>query len=127
MKKLLAVLVPMALALTACVTPDGVPTQGTATATSLASTAIKVGVQAKCVNEINNNSYWKTGSRVLSATKKQELETEVCSCVGENATKNLTAADLVVAAMDRNSQATLVTKLVTSTLNACVVDTLKLK
>lgn len=126
MKKLIALLAPITLALTACVTPDGTPTAGTATATSLAGTAVKVAVQAKCVNEINNNTYWKTGSKILSATKKQELETEVCSCVGENATKNVTAADLVVAAMDKTSQATLVSKLVANTLNACVVDTLKL-
>lgn len=126
MKKLLAVLDPLVFALTACVTVDGTTGSTTAnTGNSLAMMAVKVGVQAKCVTEINNNTYWKTGSKLLTESKKQELETEVCSCVGEKATTSVTATDLVVAAMDKTSQATLVNKLVTTTLNACVVEVLK--
>ena len=126
MKKLLAVLAPLAFALTACATVDGTTGSTTAnTGNSLAKMAVKVGVQAKCVTEINNNTYWKTGSKLLTESKKQELETEVCSCVGEKATTSVTATDLVVAAMDKTSQATLVNKLVTTTLNACVVEVLK--
>lgn len=126
MKKLIAVLAPLTLALTACVSTTGTTTGTAATTTnSLAMMAVKVGVQAKCVTELNNNTYWKTGSKLLTETQKQELQTEVCSCVGEKATTSVTAADLVVAAMDKTSQATLISKVVTSTLNACVVDTLK--
>lgn len=128
MKKLLAVFAPMALALTSCATVDGTTSTGSTaanTGNSLAMMAVKVGVEAKCVNEINNNTYWKTGSKLLTESQKQELQTEVCSCVGEKATTSVTATDLVVAAMDKTSQATLVNKLVTTTLNACVVDVLK--
>lgn len=126
MKKLLAVLMPLTLALTACATgTTGTGTSATTTTGGLAMMAVKVGIQAKCVTELNNNTYWKTGSKLLTETKKQELQTEVCSCVGEKATTSVTAADLVVAAMDKTSQANLATKVVTSTLNACVVDTLK--
>ena len=127
MKKLLAVFAPMALALTACATVDGTTGTGSTanTGNSLATMAVKVGVEAKCVSEINNNTYWKTGSKLLTESQKQELQTEVCSCVGEKATTSVTATDLVVAAMDKTSQATLVNKLVTTTLNACVVDVLK--
>ena len=87
--------------------------------------AVKVGVQAKCVTEINNNTYWKTASKLMTETQQTELQNEVCSCVAEKATTSVTAADLVIAAMDKTSQATLVTKVVSSTLNACVVETLK--
>ncbi len=125
MKKLIAVVVPMFLALTGCAATG--TTQGTAANTSnnLAMIAIKVGVQAKCVTELKNNTYWKTGSKLLTETQKTELQTEVCSCVGEKATTSVTPTDLIVAAMDKTTQATLITKVVTSTLNACVVDTLK--
>lgn len=125
MKKLLAVLIPLTLSLSACVTPDGTPTAGTAAASGIAMTALKVGVQAKCTTEINNNRYWQTGSKVLTSAKKQELETEVCSCVGEKATTSVTATDLVIAAMDKTSQANLITKVVSNTLNTCVTETLK--
>ena len=121
MKKLIALMLPMALALTACVTPDGAPTAGT----SLAMSAAKIGVQAKCVNEISNNSTWKTGSRLLSDAKKQEVQTEVCSCVADKATTTVGVADLAVAAMDKTSQANIITKVVATSLNACVVQTLQ--
>jgi hypothetical protein len=125
-KKLAAVLAPMAFVLTACVTTDGTTGSTAATtANGLAMAAVKVGVQAKCVTEINNNTYWKTASKLMTETQQTELQNEVCSCVAEKATTSVTAADLVIAAMDKTSQATLVTKVVSSTLNACVVETLK--
>lgn len=129
MKKLLAVLAPFALALTACATTDGTTATGQTSpvtgAQQLAMVAVKVGVQAKCVTEVENNSYWQTASQLLTQTQKQELQTEVCGCVGEKATTSVTATDLVIAAMDKTSQANLATKIVTNTLNACVVETLK--
>ncbi len=125
MKKLAAVLAPLALILTACATTDG--TNGTVASgnNGLAMMAVKVGVEAKCVTEINNNAYWKTGSKLLTESKKQELQTEVCSCVADKAVNSVTAADLVVAAMDKTTQATMAAKVVNASLNACVVDVLK--
>lgn len=127
-KKLVAVLAPLALVLSACAATGTTGTStstGTTSANSLAMMAVKVGVQAKCVTELNNNSYWKTGSKLLTETQKSELQTEVCSCVGEKATTSVTATDLVVAAMDKTSQANLAAKIVTNTLNACVIETFK--
>ena len=66
MKKLLAVLMPLTLALTACATgTTGTGTSATPTTGNLAMMAVKVGVQAKCITELNNNSYWKTNSYFL--------------------------------------------------------------
>nr|WP_218949770.1 MULTISPECIES: hypothetical protein [unclassified Acinetobacter] len=126
-KKLAAVLAPLTLVLSACAATGttGTGTSAATTTNSLAMMAVKVGVQAKCVTELNNNTYWKTASKVLTETQKSELQTEVCSCVGEKATTSVTATDLVVAAMDKTSQANLAAKIVTNTLNACVVETLK--
>lgn len=131
MKKLLVVLAPLSLALTACVAPTGTttgsttPTTNAGVANSLAIAAVKVGVQAKCVNELQNNTYWKTASRVLTETQKQSYQTEVCGCVGEKVTTSVTATELVVAAMDKTSQANLISKVVTTSLNACVVEKFK--
>ena len=129
MKKLVAVLAPLSLVLTACAatgtTGGAGSTSGATSTNSLAMMAVKVGVQAKCVTELNNNSYWKTGSKLLTETQKSELQTEVCSCVGEKATTSVTPTDLVVAAMDKTSQSNLAAKIVTNTLNACVIETLK--
>lgn len=128
MKKLVAVFAPLTLALTACVATDSTSTTATSTtvgAQQLAMAAVKVGVQAKCVTELENNTYWKTGSKLLTDAKKQELQTEVCSCVGEKATTSATATELLIAAMDKTQQASIASKVVTSTLNGCVVETIQ--
>lgn len=128
MKKLIAAVVPMVLLLSACATgtTSTTPSSNAGVGTGLAMMAVKVGIQAKCVSEINNNTYWKTGSKLLTESKKNELQTEVCSCVGEKATTSITAADLIVAAMDKTSQANLVSRVVSNSLNACVVEKLKI-
>ena len=128
MKKLVALFAPLTLALTACVATDSTSTTGTSTAVGaqqLAMAAVKVGVQAKCVTELENNAYWKTGSKLLTDAKKQELQTEVCSCVGEKATTSVTATEVLIAAMDKTQQASLASKVVTATLNTCVVETIQ--
>lgn len=124
MKKLLLALAPLSLALTACVTTP-TNTTNTTNGNSLAVAAIKVGVQAKCIVEVNNNSYWNSASKLLTAAQKQELQTQVCGCVGEKATSSVSAAEVLVAAMDKTSQASLISKVVTNTLNACVIETFK--
>lgn len=124
MKKLIAALAPLALILSACTTTG--TTTGTTTATNtLAVSAVKIAVQAKCVTEIENNTYWKTGSKLLTETQQQSVKSEVCGCVGEKATTSVTATDIMIAAMDKTSQANLAAKLVTQTLNACVTEVLK--
>ncbi|RKG31077.1 hypothetical protein [Acinetobacter tianfuensis] len=129
MKKLIALLAPLSLALTACVSTGTATGTGAAanapTANSLAVAAIKIGVQAKCVTELQDNKYWTTASRVLTETQKQSYQTEVCGCVGDKVTTSVTAAELVVAAMDKASQANLISKVVTNSLNACVVEKFK--
>lgn len=123
MKKLLCVLAPLTLALSACVSTSG--TTSAPAGNSLAMAAVKVGIQAKCITELNSNSYWKTGAKLLTDSQKQALQTEVCSCVGEKATTSVTAAEVLVAAMDKTSQASLASKVVTQTLNACVIEAFK--
>lgn len=124
MKKLALILAPMALALSACVT-TGTGTGGVAGAAgaNIATAAVQVAVSAKCAVELNNNTYWKSATRLLTDVKKQELQSEVCGCVGQKATSSVTTTDLIIAAMDKTTQANLATKIVTQTLNACVVET----
>lgn len=122
-KKLLA-LAPIALLLSACAT-DGTTNGGVAPAHSLGMAAMSIAVQAKCINELENNSYWRTASRALGNQTKQQVQAEVCGCVGQKATTSITVTDLMVAAMDKTSQANLASKVVANTLNACVVETFK--
>lgn len=128
MKKLLAVLAPIALALSACTTTTGTPT-GTTTAPTatqqLGMTAIKIAINAKCVTELNNIPAWHTATRVMTTTQKQNVQAEICGCVSEKAPQNVTAVDLATAAIDPTARATIVSNAVSRTINACVAEAVR--
>ena len=125
MKKLLAVLAPIALALSACTTTTGTTT-GTTTAPTatqqLGMTAIKIAINAKCVTELNNIPAWHTATRVMTTTQKQNVQAEICGSVSEKAPQNVTAVDLATAAIDPAARATIVSNAVSRTINACVAE-----
>ncbi|SPL71677.1 hypothetical protein [Acinetobacter stercoris] len=128
MKKLFAVLAPLAISLTACATMDGTGATGT-TATQqgsmtqqLGSAALKVAINAKCTTELNNLPAWQTATKVMSAEQKQNVQNNICGCVSEKAPENITAVDLATAALDANARTTIVSNAVTKTINACVAE-----
>ncbi|KAB0653320.1 hypothetical protein F7P73_07350 [Acinetobacter bohemicus] len=127
MKKLIAVLVPLALALTACVSTN--TTTGTAgmqsTTQQLGNTALKIAINAKCTTELNNTAAWQTATKLMTATQKQNIQSEICGCVSEKAPQSVTAVDLATAAIDPAARNTIVTNAVTKTINACVAEAVK--
>lgn len=109
MKKLLAVVAPLALILSACVAPQGTGTTTQAsTGQQLGSAAIKIAINAKCVTELNNIPAWQTATRLMTETQKQNIQSEICGCVSEKAPQNVTAVDLATAAIDPAARATIV-------------------
>ena len=123
MKKLLAVVAPLALVLSACVAPQGASTTTQAsTGQQLGSAAIKIAINAKCVTELNNIPAWQTATRLMTETQKQNIQSEICGCVSEKAPQNVTAVDLATAAIDPAARATIVDNVVANTINACVAE-----
>ncbi|HAB41982.1 MAG TPA: hypothetical protein DCE70_00075 [Acinetobacter sp.] len=121
MKKLLAVVAPLTLVLSACVAPQGTGTTTQAsTGQQLGSAAIKIAINAKCVTELNNIPAWQTATRLMTETQKQNIQSEICGCVSEKAPQNVTAVDLATAAIDPAARATIVGNVVANTINACV-------
>ena len=127
MKKLIAVLVPLTLALTACVSTN--TTTGTAgmqsTTQQLGNTALKIAINAKCTTELNNTAAWQTATKLMTATQKQNIQSEICGCVSEKAPESVTAVDLATAAIDPSARATIVSNAVSKTINACVAEAVK--
>jgi hypothetical protein len=123
-KKLIAVLAPLTLALTACVsTGTTTGTTGTQSATQqLGSAAIKIAINAKCTTELNNIAAWQTATKLMTATQKQNIQSEICGCVSEKAPQSVTAVDLATAAIDPAARTTIVSNAVTKTINACVAE-----
>ncbi|MFH7764461.1 hypothetical protein [Acinetobacter sp. BSP-28] len=127
MKKLIAVLAPLTLALTACVstgtTTGTTGATGTQSATQqLGTAAIKIAINAKCTTELNTIPAWQTATKLMTATQKQNIQTEICGCVSEKAPQSVTAVDLATAAIDPAARNTIVSNAVTKTINACVAE-----
>ena len=122
MKKLLLV-VPMLLALNACVAPNANNSTAT-TSQQVGMAALKVAVNAKCINEINTLPAWKTATRLMTVEQRETIQTNVCGCVSEKAPNSVTAVELATAAIDPTARATIVNQVVSETVNACVAEVL---
>ena len=120
MKKLLAVLAPLTLVLSAC-TATGT-SEAPSTTQQLGGTALKIAINAKCTTELNNIPAWQTATRLMTTTQKQNIQTEICGCVSEKAPQNVTAVDLATAAIDPVARTTIVGNVVAKTINACVAE-----
>ena len=120
MKKLLAVLAPLTLVLSAC-TATGT-SEAPSTTQQLGGTALKIAINAKCTTELNNILAWQTATRLMTTTQKQNIQSEICGCVSEKAPQNVTAVDLATAAIDPVARTTIVGNVVAKTINACVTE-----
>ena len=121
MKNRLAVLVPVFLALTACATTETTNTTATTTQ-QVDMTAMKIAINAKCTTELNNTPAWRTATQVMTAEQKQSIQTDICGCVSDKAPQNVTTVDLATAALDPAARATIVTNVVTKTIQSCVAE-----
>lgn len=124
MKKLLLIAAPLVLALSGCVAPNGT-SSATTTSQQLGMAALKIAVNAKCLNEINTLPAWKTATRYMTADQRDNIQTNVCGCVSDKAPNSVTAVELATAAIDPSARATIVNQVVSQTVNACVAETLK--
>ena len=126
MKKLVAMLAPLVLTLTACATMDstGTSTAGSTTQ-QLGTVALKIAINAKCTTELNNLPAWKTATRLMTPDQKTNVQGEICGCVSDKAPQSLTAVDLATAALDPAARATIVSNAVTKTINACVAEAVR--
>jgi len=124
MKKLLLTLAPVMFVLTGCVTPDG-NNAPVGVSQQLGVTALKIAVNAKCLNEINTLPAWKSATRLMTADQRDTIQTNVCGCVSEKAPTSVTSVELATAAIDPTARATIVNQVVSKTVNACVAEALQ--
>ena len=88
-KKMIAVLAPLALILSACTTTDMATTNTTTTTQQLGTAALKIAINAKCTTELNNLPAWKTATKFMTADQKTDIQAEICGCVSEKPHKIL--------------------------------------
>ncbi|XID75830.1 hypothetical protein ACF3NA_04670 [Alkanindiges sp. WGS2144] len=119
MNKLLGLL-PVALLLGACTTTDGTMNPTASTANNIGMAVFQTAVDQKCRTELNNRNEYKILTSVLTSEKKQDIENQVCGCVGEEAAKNVTMVELAQAAIDPQARAVLIANTVNNTLSTCI-------
>ena len=125
MNKLFAAVALISLGLTACVTTDSTVTAASTTTHQLGMVAMKVAINAKCTTELNSLPAWKTATRVMTDEQKTNVQGQICGCVSEKAPQSVTAVDLATAAIDPQARATIVSNVVTKTINECVAEAIK--
>ncbi|OTG65965.1 hypothetical protein [Acinetobacter silvestris] len=126
MKKLVAMLAPLCLVLTACATTDSMGTSAAGTTTQqLGTVALKIAINTKCTTELNNLPAWKTATKLMTTDQKTNVQGEICGCVSDKAPQSITAVDIATAALDPSARATIVANAVTKTINACVAEAVR--
>ena len=125
MKKLIAVLAPLALVLSACTTIDSIGNTSPSLTQTLGTAALQIAINSKCTTELNNLPAWKTATVLMTETQKTNIQSEICGCVSEKAPQSVTAVDLATAAIDPAARATIVSNAVSKTINACVAEAVK--
>ena len=125
MKKLIAVLAPLALVLSACTTTDSIGNTSPSLTQTLGTAALQIAINSKCTTELNNLPAWKTATVLMTETQKTNIQSEICGCVSEKVPESVTAVDLATAALDPTARATIVSNVVSKTINACVQEAVR--
>lgn len=113
MKKTLSLLA-VVLVLSSCATGSG-----NEQITAMQNAVVQTMLDTECHNQINNQKTWQMVSIIFTPEKKASLENEVCSCVSEQTSKNLTLSDSV-ALLNPATRASTAAKLASQTLGVCV-------
>lgn len=61
----------------------------------------------------------------MTAEQKENIQGEICGCVSEKAPQSVTTVDLATAAIDPTARATIVSNIVTKTINECVAEAVR--
>ena len=127
MKKLIAVMAPLTLVLSACTAmgTSGTGTEPQSATQQLGTAAVKIAINAKCTTEINNVPAWQAATKIMTATQKQNIQSEICGCVSEKVPESVTAVDLATAALDPTARTAIVSNVVSKTINACVQEAVR--
>lgn len=129
MLKKILILCPLVMMLSACATGgDGVastPAGGQSTTQQLGVSALKMAVNAKCVNELNNLTIWKTASQAMTSEQQQNVQTKVCGCVSDKAPESVTAVDLANAAFNTQARTQIAAKAIDKTITTCLAEVSK--
>lgn len=91
---------------------------------SISQKMLKPVIEYQCGQELNASKVWKGASMFMSAAQKKDNQTAICQCVSEHAMDEMTAKDLMIAAVSESEKNKLISKAVLNSLRGCVQQAL---
>ncbi|MDN6275628.1 hypothetical protein [Psychrobacter sp.] len=126
-KRLASTLMLATFALAGCTTTGGVDSTNAGTSAGNAiSTANQVGmnvftaaVDNQCRSQIENQNAWQIASAAMTEIQQENIKSNVCGCVSEQAPQEVTIIELGNAAIDSQYRTQLVTRVVAASFQSC--------
>lgn len=92
--------------------------------TIITKTALKPVIEYQCKTELQATKVWKTASIFMTEDEQQKSLSQVCGCVSEHATDDVSVKELIHALFDEQAKNELVSKAITNSVRGCVVQAL---
>ena len=92
--------------------------------TIFTKTALKPVIEYQCKTELQATRVWKTASIFMTDDEQQQSLSQVCGCVSEHATDDVSVKELIHALIDEQAKNELVSKAITNSIKGCVVKAL---
>ncbi|MFB6348064.1 hypothetical protein [Moraxella marmotae] len=84
-------------------------------------------VKQTCQTQLANNQYWKAAAATMKTETQAKVVDATCSCVVKKAPEVVNLTEVLNAAINADTRATVAQKIVSHSLKACVTDTLNNK
>lgn len=82
-------------------------------------------VELKCKSELNDSKTWKVATFLMSSTKQEKLQKNICGCVSKHAMDDMTAKDVIKATISDEAKDKLVSEAVKNSLKGCATQFVK--
>ena len=92
---------------------------------TLTQRTLKPVIEYQCAKELKASKFWTASTYFMQDKNKAELEQNVCSCVGENALKDIPASTLLKATLDEEVKSKLTQQAIANSLKGCMTEFLK--
>ena len=92
--------------------------------TIITKTALKPVIEYQCKTELQATKVWKAASIFMTEDEQQQSLSQVCGCVSEHATDDVSVKELIHALFDEQAKNELVSKAITNSVRGCVVQAL---
>lgn len=91
----------------------------------ITKTALKPVIDYQCKAELQVTKIWKTASIFMTEDEQLQSLSQVCGCVSEHATDDVSVKELMSALFNEEAKNKLVSKAIGNSVRGCVVKALE--